>query len=55
MIPDVKMPDSIKPERASRPAKVEKPVKSERAERPAKPERPEKKAEDLEILDLNDL
>ena len=55
MIPDVRIPDSIKMERASRPAKTEKPVKSERTEKPAKPEKPTKKAEDLEILDLNDL
>ena len=52
MIPDVKLPDEMKPvkqDKAPKPAKPEKPPKQ------TKPARSAKKAEDLEILDLNDL
>lgn len=52
MIPDVKLPDEMKPvkqDKAPKPAKPEKPPKQ------TKPARSAKKAEDPEILDLNDL
>lgn len=52
MIPDVKLPDEMKPvkqDKAPKPEKPEKPPKQ------TKPARSAKKAEDLEILDLNDL
>ena len=52
MIPDVKLPDEMKPvkqDKAPKPAKPEKPPKQ------TKPARSAKKAENLEILDLNDL
>ena len=52
MIPDVKLPDEMKPvkqDKAPKPEKPEKPPKQ------TKPARSAKKAEDPEILDLNDL
>ncbi|MBO5155157.1 MAG: cadherin-like beta sandwich domain-containing protein [Eubacterium sp.] len=52
MIPDVKLPDEMKPVNQD---KAPKPAKPEKSPKPTKPARSVKKAEDLEILDLNDL
>lgn len=52
MIPDVKLPDEMKPVKQD---KAPKPAKPEKSPKPTKPARSAKKAEDLEILDLNDL
>ena len=60
MIPDVKMPDQMKSNRQGRVSKPEKTPKAETPSGPVdsktvKPASSAKKAEDLEILDLNDL
>ena len=52
MIPDVKLPDEMKPVKQD---KTPKPAKPEKPPKQTKPARSAKKAEDLEILDLNDL
>ena len=52
MIPDVKLPDEMKPVKQD---KTPKPAKPEKPPKQTKPARSAKKAEDPEILDLNDL
>ncbi len=58
MIPDVKLPDEMKPVKQNKVPKPAQPPKPEKPAKPVKPPKPAqtaKKAEDLEILDLNDL
>lgn len=56
MIPDVKLPDDMKPvKQDKKQEKAQKAARPEKQPRSAKPAQSAKKAEDLEILDLNDL
>lgn len=55
MIPDVKMPEEIKPSKTEKTSRAERPAKAEKASKPEKASKSAKRAEDLEILDLNDL
>ena len=55
MIPDVKMPEQMKPVRPEKPSGAEKTARPEKSHKTERPAKSVKKAEDLEILDLNDL